>query len=1171
MAPSPLHQSAVALIPAEDDTLPLSLRRSRRNNRRLPLRFRDMLPEFPLPLPPQDHEGQVEPASGCPDAEPPPSKHVQLQVAPVSTSNSPHADKVPEPRPTLKTDTNSFGLFRLYDEGSPPSHDPQNCLDTENAVQPHQVLSPQQRTTTDSPFHPYPNESSFRLGDWYWNEGMQQSRRNFQKLIEIVGGSEFRAEDIRTTNWTAIDRELGDLDTAESATTDAEEWLDADAGWIRTPVTISVPFHRRSLHPGPKDYSVNDFYHRSLMSIIRGKLLDPTHHKFFHYEPYELRWQPPHKARDLGVHGELFTSASFLEAHRNLQDSPKEPGCDLPRRIVALMFWSDATQLTTFSDAKLWPLYVYLGNETKDKRGQPTAYLCTHAAYFQSQLPDSFKDFVLENTGGKLPGDAFFTHCRRELFHAQWRVLLDDDFVYAYTHGLALTCCDGVKRRLYPRIFTYSADYPEKVLIACIRNLGACPCPRCLIPKDRVHNMGSERDMLQRHILARSDTEERRRKVTAARRLIYEQQYVVDTPQVEALLKDESLVPTVNAFSDRLGHLSFNLYLMLVVDLLHEFELGVWKAVFIHLLRMLDSMKGNMLSHLDHRYRQVPTFGRGTVRRFGRNVSELKRMTARDFEDLLQCAIPVFAGLFPESHHSAIIKLLFLLAHWHGMAKLRMHTDETLGILENVTKALSEELRKFVTEICPAFAAKELRREAECRRRRQAREGGGGVTQTQGAANKGNDRHPKVLNLKTYKLHALGDYAAQIRRYGTTDSYSTQPGELEHRLAAIERRQARIRRIRVRSQREALTGDDPVPDAPDLRHVIGKSQNYPADLTKFVQSNLDDPAAKDFSVKLKRHLLPRIQEIHVGKDCTDPTLRTPRPPLEHSETDDESFFTMLNQVVFKGNRIYQHNICRINYTTYDLRRETETINPKSDHRDIMLLAHTDGTSIHPFCYARVLGIYHSNVIYTGPGARDYLSRRVEFLWVRWFELMDGPAGYDHCALDIAKFVPMANTDAFGFVDPADVLRCCQLIPAYAEGRLHPDGIGMSRGARDCEDWKFYYINRFVDRDMVMRYHWGMGVGHVYAYTSSSTNGGQQDNSQFVSGLVDDAETSLEEAQDDSNEIQELEDDSALWTEMDYPTSDESNGGADSDSDVLVDAMYESDEGEDSDVYDGYKF
>ena len=37
------------------------------------------------------------------------------------------------------------------------------------------------------------------------------------------------------------------------------------------------------------------------------------------------------------------------------------------------------------------------------------------------------------------------------------------------------------------------------------------------------------------------------------------------------------------------------------------------------------------------------------------------------------------------------------------------------------------------------------------------------------------DHQLKVLNLQTYKLHALGDYATQIRTYGTMDSYSTQP------------------------------------------------------------------------------------------------------------------------------------------------------------------------------------------------------------------------------------------------------------------------------------------------------------------------------------------------------------------------------------------------------------
>jgi hypothetical protein len=77
-------------------------------------------------------------------------------------------------------------------------------------------------------------------------------------------------------------------------------------------------------------------------------------------------------------------------------------------------------------------------------------------------LPNTFKDFVLEHTGGKLPGDAFFTHCHRELFHAQWAELLDDEFVNAYEHGFILMCADGIERWLYPRIFTYLADYPEK-------------------------------------------------------------------------------------------------------------------------------------------------------------------------------------------------------------------------------------------------------------------------------------------------------------------------------------------------------------------------------------------------------------------------------------------------------------------------------------------------------------------------------------------------------------------------------------------------------------------------------------------------------------------------------------------------------------------------------------
>ena len=91
--------------------------------------------------------------------------------------------------------------------------------------------------------------------------------------------------------------------------------------------------------------------------------------------------------------------------------------------------------------------------------------------------------------------------------------------------------------------------------------------------------------------------------------------------------------------------------------------------------------------------------------------------------------------------------------------------------------------------------------------------------------------------------------------------------------------------------------------------------------------------------------------------------------------------SQLNHVLFKGNKMYRHHLLRINYTTYDLQRESDSVNPHTDHRDIMLLSNSDGKD-HPFSYAWVLGIFHANVIYTRPGSKDFLSCRIEFLWVR---------------------------------------------------------------------------------------------------------------------------------------------------------------------------------------------
>lgn len=83
----------------------------------------------------------------------------------------------------------------------------------------------------------------------------------------------------------------------------------------------------------------------------------------------------------------------------------------------------------------------------------------------------------------------------------------------------------------------------SRVLIATIRQLGGCPCPRCLAPATQLHKLGLSCDRQQRLLLVRSDAS-RTCLVADARKLIYDKNYGVDSTAVELLLKLESWVPT---------------------------------------------------------------------------------------------------------------------------------------------------------------------------------------------------------------------------------------------------------------------------------------------------------------------------------------------------------------------------------------------------------------------------------------------------------------------------------------------------------------------------------------------------------------------------------------------------------------------------------------------------
>jgi hypothetical protein len=147
--------------------------------------------------------------------------------------------------------------------------------------------------------------------------------------------------------------------------------------------------------------------------------------------------------------------------------------------------------------------------------------------------------------------------------------------------------------------------------------MGTCPCPRCLIPKTRVCNLGMPRDRQQRETLARISDARHLSLVESARKIIYVNNRTVNSTFVENLLKEESLVPTTvgnirsiafvlsdpsqNAFSERLGDFGFDMFKTLVVDLMHEIELGIWRALLIHLLRILQAVNPGLIHELDRR------------------------------------------------------------------------------------------------------------------------------------------------------------------------------------------------------------------------------------------------------------------------------------------------------------------------------------------------------------------------------------------------------------------------------------------------------------------------------------------------------------------------------------------------------------------------------------------
>jgi hypothetical protein len=134
----------------------------------------------------------------------------------------------------------------------------------------------------------------------------------------------------------------------------------------------------------------------------------------------------------------------------------------------------------------------------------------------------------------------------------------------------------------------------------------------------------------------------------------------------------------------------------------------------------------------------------------------------------------------------------------------------------------------------------------------------------------------------------------------------------------------------------------------------------------------------------------------------------------------------------------------------------------------MLLSHEDDeTNPHPYWYARVIGIFHVFVQTRDPNTRKFSdSKRFDVLHVRWFgRNLDVQAGWKAKRLHQVGFLPANHPEleAFGFLDPAQVIRGVHIVPRFAGGRTSLYlGPSIIRKLSDGhEDWVNYYVNWYV--------------------------------------------------------------------------------------------------------------
>jgi hypothetical protein len=308
----------------------------------------------------------------------------------------------PSPPPIINTPCNDFGLYRQY-TGALPRHDPDKLITPDMLVDspdlapladssrsnPLRVIGKKIANKAKNWFAPFLNPTTYRFLRWQYTSSNIKSSKEMQRLAEdVMNAPDFNAEHFRDFS---IQREESRLDNH----CEPEGIFSTADGWREGSVKIRLPKEgvKYSSEGDAPEAEIKGIWYRPLRDLVKSMYEDETQ-THFHTIPHKLFRQKDSEGNTSStaedpkpsserVFSELYNSDAMLEEQAKINAKPRNPEDDdsIEYCVAPLMAWSDATHLTSFGSAYLWPFYIFPGSLSKYMRCKPSSLAAHHVCY----------------------------------------------------------------------------------------------------------------------------------------------------------------------------------------------------------------------------------------------------------------------------------------------------------------------------------------------------------------------------------------------------------------------------------------------------------------------------------------------------------------------------------------------------------------------------------------------------------------------------------------------------------------------------------------------------------------------------------------------------------------------------------------------------------------------